>query len=141
MQSPGESPAFGPDSYQPNQDDPGIPGLILGAIESSRRQLTDLLGLASMEARYSVLMLAVVIWMGLLALLAGISVWGLLMAMAITVLMDSGWSAVSALSVAALANGLLILIAIWVMRRAINKVGFSATRRVLESVRHDELSE
>lgn len=118
-----------------------MPSLILGVIEGSRRQLADLLRLALMEARYSVLMLAVVIWMGLLALLAIVSVWGLFLAMTITVMMDSGWSAVGALSVAALANGLLILIAIWVMRRAINKVGFSATRRILEGVIDDGISE
>ena len=129
MQPQNESPAWKPERDD-NRDTQPLADLFSDVLQSSRRQVTELLDLMLLEARYSGLMLGVVLAMAVLSVLAGFSVWGLLLAVAVSGLLESGWSMINALAMLALANGVLLFLALWLMRCAIVRVGFPATRRV-----------
>ena len=130
MQPQNESSAWKPVSDE-NQDPQPLTDLFSDVLRSGRRQVTELLDLTLLEARYSGLMLGVVLAMAVLSVLAGFSVWGLLLAVIASGLLESGWSMINTLAMLALANGVLLFLALWLMRRAIVRVGFPATRRVI----------
>jgi|GEM_PF-2410400 len=100
-------------------------------LESSRRQITELLELITLEARYSGLMLGVVLAMAVMAVLAVFSMWGLFLAATVLWLLASGWSLIASLVALAVANGMILGLAVWLMHRAIVRIGFTGTRHVL----------
>jgi len=100
-------------------------------LKSGRRQITELLELITLEARYSGLMLGVVLAMAVMAVLAVFSMWGLFLAATVLSLLASGWSFIASLVVLAVANGMMLGLAVWLMHRAIVRIGFAGTRQVL----------
>jgi hypothetical protein len=100
-------------------------------LETRRRQLAELLTLFTLETRYVALMLGVTLAMAVISALAAFSAWGLLQAAALTWLLASDWHWSSALAMLALANCALILVSLWLMRRALARIGFDSTRRAL----------
>lgn len=97
----------------------------------SRGQLSELLKLITLEVRYSGLMLGVVVAMAVLSVVALFSMWGLLLAAAVSWLLATGWSVVASLVIVALANGLLLCLSLWQIYRALVRIGFTYTRQVL----------
>ena len=100
-------------------------------LESSRRQITELLELITLETRYSGLMLGVVLAMAVMAVLAVFSMWGLFLAATVLWLLASGWSLIASLVTLAAANGMILGLAVWLMHRAVVRIGFAGTRHVL----------
>lgn len=99
--------------------------------EARRRQLAELLTLLTLEARYAGLMLGVTIAMAMISALAAFSAWGLLQAAVLSWLLASNWQWSSALTALALANGALIVLSLWLMRRSLARIGLDSTRRAL----------
>ncbi len=102
-----------------------------GVFATTRQHLAQLLTLLTLEVRYAGLMLGLTIAMALIGALAAFSAWGLLLAAALTGLLALGWSWSLALSSLALANATLALISLWLMRRALMRIGLESTRRAL----------
>lgn len=102
-----------------------------GVFATTRQHLAQLLTLLTLEARYAGLMLGMTLAMALIGALAAFSAWGLLLAAALTGLLALGWSWSLALSSLALANAMLALLSLWLMRRALTRIGLESTRRAL----------
>jgi len=100
-------------------------------LDTIHRQLAALLELFTLEIQYSGLMF---IWAAALAVvvaLAAFSVWGLSVSAIVAWLHSSGWSWASALAAMALANGIIVFTSLWLIRRALLRVGINSTRQVL----------
>ena len=110
---------------------PPLHEALLGVVESSRRQVAELLELFTLELRHSGLMLGRAITQAIIAAIAMFSVWALLLAAVASALLAAGWSLSVALTLLALANVALLLGALWIMRRALSGVGIDSTRKAL----------
>jgi hypothetical protein len=104
---------------------------VAGVFATTRQHLAQLLTLFTLEARYAGLMLGMTLALALIGALAAFSAWGLLLAAALSGLLALGWSWSLALSSLALANVLLALLSLWLMRRALTRIGLESTRRAL----------
>jgi hypothetical protein len=107
------------------------------AFRASREQLAALLELATLEARYSVLMLAAVVGLAVVVALTGVGAWGLLCAAAIAGLTASGWSLGAALAVLGVAHCGAGLAAWLILRRCLVRVGMDSTREALGLATND----
>ena len=103
-----------------------------------RRQLAALFELFTLELRYSGLMLGTAVAMAVIAAVAALSVWGLMLASALTSLHAAGWSWAAALLLMALANSAIVLLSLWLMQRALTRIGIDNTRRALQLERQDD---
>ncbi|HYQ72431.1 MAG TPA: hypothetical protein VET88_10960 [Gammaproteobacteria bacterium] len=103
-----------------------------------RRQLAALLELFTLELRYSGLMLGSAVAMAVIAALAALSVWGLMLASALSWLHAAGWSWAAALVFMALANSAIVLLSLRLMQRALMRIGIDNTRRALQMERQDD---
>lgn len=112
-------------------DPPPLGDAVTEAFKASRRHLAELLELVTLEIRYSGLMLASVAALAVITALAAFSVWGLLVAAAVAGLIALGWGWTMALLIVAAANGLLAGLAVWLLRRALSRVGIDSTRHAL----------
>jgi len=116
----------------PDQNEsPSLTEAAASLFEARRQQLCELLTLFTLEARYAGLMLAMTIAMAMLGALAAFSAWGLMQAAAVTWLLAAGWHWSWALATLALANSVLAVIALWLMRRSLARIGLDSTRRML----------
>jgi hypothetical protein len=104
---------------------------VAGVFATTRQHLAQLLTLFTLEARYAGLMLGMTLALALIGALAAFSAWGLLLAAALSGLLALGWSWSLALGSLALANVLLALLSLWLMRRALTRIGLESTRRAL----------
>lgn len=104
---------------------------VAGVFATTRQHLAQLLTLFTLEARYAGLMLGMTLALALIGALAAFSAWGLLLAAALSGLLALGWSWSLALGSLALANVLLALISLWLMRRALTRISLESTRRAL----------
>ncbi|WP_157890207.1 hypothetical protein [Marinobacterium aestuarii] len=102
-----------------------------GVFATTRQHLAQLLTLLTLEARYAGLMLGMTLAMALIGALAAFSAWGLLLAAALGGLLALGWSWSLALGSLALANVVLALISLWLMRRALTRISLGSTRQAL----------
>ena len=102
------------------------------AAESSRRQVSAILELLTLEVKYSGLMLASALAAAVVAALAIFSAWGLLMAALVAWLVAAGWSLGTALMVMSLFNVVLVVISFGMMRRCLKRIGVDGTRRALK---------
>lgn len=96
-----------------------------------RRQFAELLELFTLEVRYSGLMLGSVVGLALVVALAIFSLWGLFLAAAGVWLSAAGWGWAGILSILALANAVLVLAALWLMRHSLKRIGIRHTRQAL----------
>lgn len=101
---------------------------VLGSLRS---QVSALLELGTLEVRYSGLMLASALALGLIAALATFTAWGLLVAAGVSALISLGWSLWLALLVVALANLLVVAVSVWLLLKSISRVGMDATRQAM----------
>jgi hypothetical protein len=95
--------------------------LIVAKTDRAHRTLSAALAARHVTRRY----------VALIGALAAFSAWGLLLAAALSGLLALGWSWSLALSSLALANVLLALLSLWLMRRALTRIGLESTRRAL----------
>ncbi len=101
------------------------------AFDTSRRQLAGLLELATLEARYSALMLAAALALAVILAIALLCGWGLLVAAAVAQLTLIGWSWAAALASMGAFHAVLAFAALLLLRRCIARIGLDATRRIL----------
>jgi len=101
-------------------------------IQTSRRHLAGLLELATLEARYSGLMLAAALGLALVIAVTTLVAWMLLAAAAIAGLTAFGWSAAAALTVVAVLHLLAGIMALLSLRRCIARIGLDSTRDALD---------
>ncbi len=101
------------------------------ALASGRRQLAGILELATVEARYSGLMLAVAVGSAVALAIMLLCGWGLLVAAAAAQLLSMGWSWAAALASLGLLHGLGALGAWLLLRRSIARIGLDNTREVM----------
>ncbi len=120
-----------PDPAPAQPDPPSLGEAVAGVFATTRQHLAQLLTLLTLEVRYSGLMLGMTLAMALIGALAVFSAWGLLLAAALGGLLALGWSWSLALGSLALANVLLALISLWLMRRALMRISLESTRRSL----------
>ncbi|WP_207062114.1 hypothetical protein [Motiliproteus sp. SC1-56] len=99
--------------------------------QSNRRYIAELLNLLTLEVRYSGLMLGSVIALALIAALALFSLWALANAALLLWLVTQAWAWPFALLLGAGLNLLLLLAALWQIRRALARMGVDATRQAL----------
>ncbi len=118
-----------PDSAQP--ESASLHAAATAVADAARRQLAALLELFTLELRYSGLMLGTAVAMAVIAALAALSVWGLALASALSWLHAAGWSWAAALLAMALVNGSIMLLSLWLMQRALLRIGIDNTRRAL----------
>ncbi len=104
---------------------------IAALFESSRSQLSELVRLFTLELRYSGLMLGVAVAMAVLAVVSAFSLWGLMLTALVAWLLAIGWSLGAALAVVAMMNGMILWVALWLLYRAVVRIGFTATGSVL----------
>ncbi len=99
--------------------------------DSGRRQLAGLLELATLEARYSGLMLAFALGFGVALAVFLLCGWGLLVAAAVVQLIELGWSTAAALAALGLVHALAALVVWGLLRRCIARIGLDGTREVM----------
>lgn len=117
-------------SEEPQERQP-LPQATLEVFRSCHRYLVELLDLLTLELRYSGLMLGSVAAMALIAALAAFTIWALLNGALLMALVGWGWSWPAALVSLAVLNGVLLLGALWQMRRALARIGLDNTRQAL----------
>lgn len=100
-------------------------------LDAVRHQFSAILSLCTTEVRYSGLMLIAAVALGLIAALAFFSAWGLLLAAGVSALMGVGLSLTASLAIVALVNVLVVVLSIYLMRKALSRVGLDATRSAL----------
>lgn len=100
--------------------------------ESSRRQVSAILELLTLEIKYSGLMVVGALAAGVIAALAVFTAWGLLVAAMVAWLVAQGWSLGAALMIVAVSNVVIVFLSLWLMRRCLTRVGVEATRRALK---------
>ncbi len=98
---------------------------------SGRRQLGGLLELATLEARYSGLMLALALGLGVAVAVFLLCGWGLLVAAAVLQLLHLGWSTPAALALLGLVHALAAGVAWVFLRRCIARIGLDNTREIM----------
>lgn len=101
------------------------------AFRSGRRQLAGILELATLEARYSSLMLAAVLGLAVVVALTVLAAWGLLAAAAIAWLIAAGWSWAAALGLVGLIHVAAGTAALLLLRCCIARIGMDSTREAL----------
>lgn len=100
-------------------------------VQNSRRQLAGLLELATLEARYSGLMLAAVLGLAVVIAVTALVAWGLLAAAAAAGLIAYGWSWAATFTVMALLHLVAGFMALLLLRRCITRIGMDSTREAL----------
>lgn len=100
-------------------------------VESVRLHVVRLLGLVTLEARYSLWNIGLAFGLLLIMVIAGLSMWGLLLAGLSLFLHDTGLSWSLVLPAIALLNLLLAASAWYGAQACLGRVGFSRTARVL----------
>lgn len=119
------------ESSLPGSEHITLIGAAADVSEKTRRHLGQILDLFTLEVRYSGLMFAWVIAMALIVALGVFSVWGLLVAAAVSWLLSLGWGWPSALAALAVTNGLCIVLALWFASSALTRIGLTNTRDAL----------
>lgn len=99
--------------------------------QNSCRQLAGVLELATLEARYSGLMLAAVLGLAVVIAVTALIAWGLLAAAAVAGMITHGWSWAAALTVVALLHLGAGFMALLLLRRCITRIGLDSTCEAL----------
>lgn len=94
-------------------------------------QLSGVLELATLEARYSGLMLAAVLGLAVVIAVTALIAWGLLAAAAVAGMITHGWSWAAALTVVALLHLGAGFMALLLLRRCITRIGLDSTCEAL----------
>lgn len=99
--------------------------------QSTRQQLSQILELFTLEVRYSGLMLG---WTAALAVsiaVTTVSFWGLVQAAGVAWLLSINWSWSAALGLMALLNVGVLALCLYLIHRALQRVGLENTRKAL----------
>jgi len=109
----------------------GLNGAFSELGENFLKQLAELVKLLNLEISYSGLMVAIVLAMALVVGITVFSIWALLLAATTSLLLTLGMSLAAALLILAVANILILLLALWFMRWSLARIGLPRTQRAL----------